>query len=354
MSDANRIAIACVQAKVTLPDYYTEESFRSMTERLVQQAAATMPEGVPRLIVFPEDYASGCLFAGEEAALKDASSLRGAVAKLVQRHFPGVMKERLRHRVGWVRAFALLRAEDAARLYFRTFSELAKKHRTYILGGSALLPELDTGDGRFVPKGPDVYNVSYLFGPDGNVVGRQRKAFLIDLEGPDGLDLSSGRVEELDVFDTELGRIGVAVCFDAFQEPVIQRMKELDVDIFLQPSANPGPWNDWQREDWLRGTWKAVVEEGVAVYGVNPMLVGSLLDVEFEGQSSIVCRDTERLAGLLEGAGGAGAPDAVDPESFGRLGYEGLPPKPGFVKVARTWTEEEILTVTLPHPSLLR
>ncbi|MFS8581740.1 MAG: hypothetical protein FWJ61_02750, partial [Limnochordales bacterium] len=73
-----------------------------------------------------------------------------------------------------------------------------------------------------------------------------------------------------------------------------------------------------------------------------------------EGQSSIVCRDTERLAGLLEGAGGAGAPDAVDPESFGRLGYEGLPPKPGFVKVARTWTEEEILTVTLPHPSLLR
>src|SRR5690606_39713251 len=78
MSDANRIAIACVQAKVTLPDYYTEESFRSMTERLVQQAAATMPEGVPRLIVFPEDYASGCLFAGEEAALKDASSLRGA------------------------------------------------------------------------------------------------------------------------------------------------------------------------------------------------------------------------------------------------------------------------------------
>ncbi len=45
----------------------------------------------------------------------------------------------------------------------------------------------------------------------------------------------------------------MAMCFDAFQEPVIQRLKEMDVDIFLQPSANPGPWNDWQQEDWLRG-----------------------------------------------------------------------------------------------------
>jgi len=355
MSDVERISIACVQAGVTLPDFYTEESFRGLTRRLMQDAAASMPAGVPRLVVFPEDYASGCLFVGEEEAVAGSSSLRGAVANLVRRHFAGVMGQRLRHRVGWVRALALHRAADAARLYFDTFSSLAREYGAYVLGGSVLLPELDTADGRLDPKGSDVYNVSYLFGPDGKVVGSQRKAFLIELEGAEGLDLCPGRVEDLQVFDTELGRIAVAVCFDAFQEPVVQRFKEMDVDIFLQPSANPGPWNDWQQEDWLRGTWKAVVEEGIAVYGVNPMLVGHLLDVEFEGQSSIVCRDVERLAEAVRSGGHAdGGSGAVDVDALGGLGYANLPPRPGFVKVAKSWTEAEVLTATLPHPSLLK
>lgn len=345
----SHISIACVQARVTLPDFYTEESFRSLTEQLMDRATASMPDNTPRLVVFPEDYASGCLFVGDEDALKDASSLRGAVASLVRRHFTGVMGQRLRHRVGWVRALALHRAQDAAKLYFDTFSELARAHNAYVLGGSVLLPELVTDDGRLDPRGGDVFNVSYLFGPDGKVLGSQRKAFLIDLEGSEGLDLCPGAVEDLSVIDTELGRIGIAICFDAFQEPVIERLKGMDVDIFLQPSANPGPWNDWQQEDWLNGTWKAVVDQGIAVYGVNPMLVGNLLDVEFEGQSSIVCRDTARLAELMRDGGSADDVDAPD-----GLGYANLPPRPGFVKVADTWTEAEVLTATLPHPAALK
>lgn len=353
MSDVRRIAIACVQARVTLEDYYTESSFRSLTERLMQEAVAKLPEDVPRLVVFPEDYGSGCLFAGEEKSLAGSSSLRGAVAKLVQRHFAGVMTQRMRHRVGWVRALALHRAEAAARLYFGTFSELARRHRAYVVGGTVLLPEMAVEDGRFEPQGGHVYNTAYLFGPDGRVLGRQRKAFLIELEGAEGLDLSPGSVDELSVVETELGRVGIAVCFDAFQEPVVERLKALGVDIFVQPSANPGPWNDWQRGDWLRGAWKAVAEDGVAVYGVNPMLVGHLLDVAFEGQSSLLCRDIQRLGELAgEGAAGTGAFPGLELERLGRLGYADMPPRTGFVQVASAWTEPEVLAVTLPHPSL--
>lgn len=360
MSDAKQIAIACVQARVTLADYFTAESFHSLTEGLMERAVASLPADVPRLVVFPEDYGSGCMFVGEQDTLSDSSTLRGAVATLVRKNFAAVMGQRLRHRVGWVRAFALHRAAEAAKLYFGTFSDLARKYNAYVLGGSVLLPDMTMADGRFEPQGSDVYNVSYLFGPDGQVLGSQRKAFLIEMEGVDGLDLCAGSVDGLSVIDTELGRIGIAICFDAFQEPVVERFKGLDVDIFLQPSANPGPWNDWQRGDWLNGTWKAVVEEGVAVYGVNPMLVGSLLDVEFEGQSSIVCSDTARLAEVATMSNGAAASPSghvlagLDVTQFGSLGYEGLPPRPGFVKVAASWTEAEVLTVTLPHPSLLR
>lgn len=336
-----KISIACVQARVTLADFFTEQSFRTLTERLMEQAMAAMPANTPRLVVFPEDYASGCIFAGEEDALKDSSSLRGAVATLVRRHFTGVMGQRLRHRVGWVRALALHRASAVAQLYFETFSTVARTHNAYVLGGSVLLPELVAADGRMEPRGGHVYNVSFLFGPDGQVVGSQRKAFLIDLEGSEALDLSPGDVDDLSVIETELGRIGIAICFDAFQAPVIERLGGMDVDILLQPSANPEPWSERQQEDWLNGAWKAVAERGIAIYGVNPMLVGNLLDIQFEGQSSIVCKDTERLAEDYT-------------ENLGRLGYDQISPRPGFVKVARTWTDAEVLSVTVPHPATLK
>ncbi len=64
------------------------------------------------------------------------------------------------------------------------------------------------------------------------------------------------------------------------------------------------------------------------MYGVNPMLVGNLLDVEFEGQSSIVCHDMERLAEA-----------ALQPAPARRSAA-------GAVKVARTWTDAEVLTPT--------
>jgi len=334
MAQAAHIALACIQAKVSLDDYLTVERFQSLVDRLMRQAAAVMPDDVPRLVVFPEDFASGCIFAGEADVLPQGGGLRAAVAALVRRHFAGVMTQRLKHRVGWVRALALHRAATVAEIYFDTFAAAARRYGTYVLGGTVLLPRLDD---KRQPQGSDVYNTAYLFGPDGKVIGAQRKAFLIELEGPEGLDLATGSVEELTAWDTELGRIAVAVCFDAFQEPVIERLAALNPDILLQPSANPQPWNDWQQEDWLRGSWHAVCQRGIARYGVNPMLVGSLLDISFEGQSAILDRELARTQ--------------AEPLPAQAPGYAALAPRPGFVQVAGSWTEEEVLVVTLPHPA---
>ncbi|MBO8141362.1 MAG: carbon-nitrogen hydrolase family protein [Firmicutes bacterium] len=327
--EADRIAVACVQPRISLQDYLSESSFASLVSRLMNEATRSMPEGVPRLVAFPEDFASGLIFAGEESAVGDARTLRGAVASLVRRHFAGVMGQRLRHRVGWTRALALYRAADVAGTYMRVFSEAARVHRAYVVAGSALLPRMDP-DGK--PQGSEVFNVSYLFDPAGRVVGAQRKAFLIDMESSENLDLVPAPVEELAAWDTELGRLGVAICFDAFQQPVIERMDSLNVDILVQPSANPGPWTREQQEDWLNGIWTAVCQRGIARYGINPMLVGRLLDVEFAGQSAIVCRPSD-----------AG-------EDTPRGGYAALPPRPGFVQVARGDAGEEVLVATLPHP----
>lgn len=385
------IAIACVQAHVTVNNFVSEQSFRELVERLMERAVASMPEGVPRLVVFPEDFASGLIFMDSGETLDGATGLRGAVAALVRKHFTGVMGKRMRHRVGWVRALALYKAQDIVHAYRRVFADVARRHDAYVLGGTVLVPDIEfTIDGGAEPQGGDVFNVAYLFGPDGAIIGGQRKAFLIDLEGSEALDLCAGAVDDLVVYDTALGRIGIAICFDAFQEPVVEHLAALGVDILLQPSANPEPWTEAQQLDWLNGTWKAVVERGMAVYGINPMLVGRLLDIVFEGQSSIIARDAERVAAVAAelglanaetdadvGAGasadteaaadakatadaeasagreGAGATGGPDPDIFPG-GYTALPPRPGFIRVADTATDEEVLTVTLPHPDLLK
>src|SRR5690606_12443420 len=174
MATPQQISIACVQARISVEDFLTAESFRGLVERLMRQAAEKMPADGPRLVVFPEDFASGCMFLGEADAVQGAGSLRAAVEAMVRRHLPGVLSRRMRHRVGWVRAYALHRAEEMAGLYWDTFSAAARRYGAYVLAGTVLLPELD--DQR-QPRGSDVYNVAYFLGPDGGLIGTQRKGF---------------------------------------------------------------------------------------------------------------------------------------------------------------------------------
>lgn len=343
------IALAAVQARIDVEVFRSEDTFKAAVDRLMKQAVRSLPEGVPRLVVFPEDFGAGLLLLDSDDALEGATGLRGAVASLVRQHFTAVTTRRMRHRVGWVRALTLHKAEDVFRVYRRTFAEAARQYDAHILAGTVLLPRiLLSEDGGAEAEGGDVFNAAYLFGPDGAIIGSQRKSFLIDLEGGEALDLCAAPVEELAVYDTALGRIGIAVCLDGFQEPVVERLQSLGVDIFLQPSANPQPWDEEQQLDWLNGSWKAVVERGLGVYAVNPMLVGQLLDIAFEGQSSIIARDPERVASVAETLGLAGI--GGDGEDEGERGYTDLPPSRGFLRVADSATDERVLTIVLPHP----
>ena len=74
-------------------------------------------------------------------------------------------------------------------------------------------------------------------------------------------------------------------------------MSALGVDTVIQAEANPGRWagdggsGDWQPLDWMGSAWRAVADPTVRFrYAVNPMMVGNLLDLDFDGQSAILAR----------------------------------------------------------------
>lgn len=150
------------------------------------------------LLVFPE-YAGMELsaLAGEQAASDRAQSLR-AVAD----HFD---------------------------LIETTHRELAKRHGVHILSGSA--PAL---------LGGSYVNRAGLFAPNGDVVW-QDKQIMTRFEREDWGVEGGG---PLQIVDTDLGRIGILICYDS-EFPLLGRALK-DVDLLLVPSCTEAEAGYWR------------------------------------------------------------------------------------------------------------
>ncbi len=159
-------------------------------------------------------------------------------------------------------------APGARRAYHATFSALARRFGVHILAGSIMLPD-EVGH---------LYNVACLFGPDGRIIGTQRKTHLFHIEQDWGLTPG----EEIRVFDTTVGQVAFPICMDhTFFEP--QRIAWLlGAEIIVDPSANPAPYQYWEQ---LRGVWGRVQES--PAYGVLACMVGQFMGFTFEGRSGV-------------------------------------------------------------------
>ncbi len=99
---------------------------------------------------------------------------------------------------------------------------LARKHGVHILVGSG---PVRTGDGRFV-------NAAQLVTPDGQV-GVQEKLIMTPFERDWGI-APGGPIR---VFDTGLGRIGIAICYDSEFPLLVRAMAEAGAECLLIPSC---------------------------------------------------------------------------------------------------------------------
>ena len=154
------------------------------------------------------------------------------------------------------------------RAYRAVFSAVARSLRVYVHAGSAMLPGRDD----------QVYNVAHLFGPDGRLLARSRKAHLLPLEAAWGLVPG----EDLAVVDTLVGRVGLPVCMDATYWESFRILYLRGAEIAVLPVANPEPYDEWLA---LRGLWPRVQES--PMYGLQSCLVGRVLGMTLTGKSGI-------------------------------------------------------------------
>nr|WP_225779119.1 carbon-nitrogen hydrolase family protein [Pseudomonas sp. Marseille-Q3773] len=100
---------------------------------------------------------------------------------------------------------------------------IARRWGIYLQPGS--LPVQD-GDGQY-------RNRAWLFGPEG-VLGYQDKLMMTRFER-EQWDIAPG--QGLQVFDTELGRLGILICYDNEFPMLARRLVEEGADLILAPSC---------------------------------------------------------------------------------------------------------------------
>lgn len=234
------------------------DDYRAKLERWVAEAAA----GGAALAVFPE-YGAMELAALEPATMGDLAGSLASVAALAPR-------------------------VDALH------AKLAARHGLHILAAS--LP-VRLEDGRHV-------NRARLFTPDGRI-GVQDKLIMTRFEREQWGIAGGG---PLRLFETALGRIGVAICYDSEFPLLARALAEAGCTLLLVPSCT----------DTLHGYWR--VRIGAQARALEGQLIAIQAPTVGEAEWSPAVDVNRGAAGIY------GPPDSgFPPDGVIALGVEGVP-----------------------------
>jgi len=117
---------------------------------------------------------------------------------------------------------------------FRRLQATARENGTYLIFG---------GKDRFDATQPERFrNTAYVMARDGRLVGRHVKVHTVHFVN-DGEAGTAVRA-----IPTDVGRLGVAICFDMDYPDVARRLVEDGAEVFLVPNMDPLEWGPLQRE----------------------------------------------------------------------------------------------------------
>lgn len=297
--------LIAVQPKWQADDFFTEDAFRGWMREQFQRSSQYFHPTLPNLLVLTE-FNGLPLMLLEKSHIARLGTFERVLAALALTQ-PRAWQFMMREKISIARALGLLHIERNMRLYLRTISHLAREYGVTVCTGSAPMARLFWQNGKIGRERGILTNTSVLFSETGELIGTTDKVFLTELEGKNGLDLTAGQLSEVRVFETNVGRVGIAISLDAFRDEFRVRLQQNHCQIMLQPDANGVPWSGQevgsgtdQPQAWLNSSWIAT-NSGHFAYAVNPMVVGNLLNISFDGQSSITSKveDTAEKSYIL-------------------------------------------------------
>ncbi len=112
----------------------------------------------------------------------------------------------------------------------KIISKVAAECEVYIVAGS--IPE---------SEGRKIYNTSFIYDRRGFLIGSHRKLHLFDIDVPGEINFNESETltpgAEITVLETELCKLGVAICYDVRFPELLRLMTLKDVDLIVIPGA---------------------------------------------------------------------------------------------------------------------
>lgn len=123
----------------------------------------------------------------------------------------------------------------------RHLSSLARALKVYLVGGS--IPELENDN---------VYNTSFSFNKEGEIIGKHRKLHLFDIDVKGGIRFMESETltpgDSVTMLETEFCKIGVAICYDVRFPELFRKMTLAGAKLVILPGAfnmttGPAHWD---------------------------------------------------------------------------------------------------------------
>lgn len=286
----SKVRVAVVQQMMRV--YESPEAYQADVKRFMRQVKAKQAD----IVVFPElsglmlayplisGVKRGLLKRADKGDTRRASPLArivgrmaGSTAGALGGGMQGSLLRLLHKRHG-----------ELFDAYVEFFAQVAAEYEMYVVGGSVYLYDEDLDE---------VRNVSYVFDPQGEIVGWQEK---LVLSRQDEELCSPG--DRTTILATELGRLGLIIGSDVLYPEPARALAVQGAELLIAPAACPGEVQYRK----VREAFRARVQEN-QLFGAMSFLVGpnNLGAKQYVGRSAVLApiELTVRRSGVLHEVG---------------------------------------------------
>jgi hypothetical protein len=313
-SDSLHRSLVGIQPYMVVSDYFSQALFKEKMGIYLSEAKSRNLIKKKSLILLPEYLGTWLVLEGEKHSIASEKTLQDAMTVMVLSNLFQFVKSLPAAAQAQDKAAAAIfrmKARDMAKSYFSTFSELAKEYQTYIAAGSIILPGPSVENGiLLVDMDKPLFNASFIFGPDGKIVGSPvLKAFPIESEQP---FLAAIDPSQLPTFDLPIGKTSLLICADSWYPEAYQTATSENAEVILVPSYCTGNktmeqlWLGYsgypepagtnlqdiqlitERQAWEKYALPGKIKSTAAQIGMNVFLRGEFWDLGTDGQPLVV------------------------------------------------------------------
>jgi predicted amidohydrolase len=274
------LRVAAVQFKIQQSDLRSFAAFRSRIEALVMRCLAFEPD----LIVFPEYTSVFLALVPYYPVILASRSAEDGLSRISARD----------PLIKGFRDLFLVNSGLVERAMEEVFADLARRYEVAVIAGTYFA--WSEGEQKSA-----LVNRVVVYDRTGEIIYTQDKVFLTPFE-EQLLEISPGLLEQAEPFVLQGHRIGITICRDTFFSDWLR--VHAGVDLWIDIKANGTAYTQEERQRFLRAL-PARIDEGDIPYGLTVCLTGSLLDMFWEGQSSLASKDPGEGIRFVEKAASA-------------------------------------------------